>query len=837
MTMMVRRKSNALPRAKRQDAVAAGSPALSTQPPEPGSWEYMFRMLTIFIRTHGHCEVPYTPRRDSLGYWVMQQRMAHLAGTLTPQLHERLENLGLQFDLHDPTESARERRWNEKFDALQAFKKREGHCRVPCRGGEFLRLYQWIAVQRRLYVTEKLRRDRRDRLVAIGVELERSKRGKTRSRGPGRHRVKWDQRFRELTAFQTRFGHCFVPRGWPENPELANWIANQRQFMVAGRIDAGCRELLTKLGVVPGPGKKRVGWNGHYEALLAYKARHGDCNVPSKYAENLSLGIWVTNQRSAFAQDKLPPERRRLLEEAGFVLRRERSRDERSRPDTTARWEKHFAALVAFRDHHGHCHPDPGDQESKKVFRWVQYQRAERRVGRMSDEHLRRLDDLGFAWQGQELARRWERRFAALTAFHRQHGHCDIPYIWPENQNLFKWLALQRRLLHRGTLPKNRADRLLALGVQPAARELIWEKRYAELTAFHRAHGHCSVPDDWQGSRSLCVWVAGQRKLHRQRRLDPRHRALLEKLNFPWELQSTTTFSNERRWKQMCAAFRAFRQEHGHGLVSIGNPAHRALARWCHRMRGFWKTGTLPTERIRELEENGFAFDVADAGWQLRLQELTEWRKAHGHCHVTRGTDGFSVLGAWVCTQRKLRGQGQLSEQRIRQLDDLGFDWDPYRREREADWESCFLQLAEFHRDHGHCRVPTKQCSFQRLYRWLNRQREFREEGKLSSVQIVRLDALGFDWQGRITRTWDENFALLVEAKRVHGTCHVPKSANPSLHHWLDYQQKRQLAGTLPAEQRARLDSLGLNWEATPGTSSPDARHQTPQDTPPEVSP
>jgi Helicase associated domain len=74
-----------------------------------------------------------------------------------------------------------------------------------------------------------------------------------------------------------------------------------------------------------------------------------------------------------------------------------------------------------------------------------------------------------------------------------------------------------------------------------------------------------------------------------------------------------------------------------------------------------------------------------------------------------------------------LRGQGQLSAQRIRQLDDLGFAWDPYRREREADWESCLLQLAEFHRDHGDCRVPSKQTSFEWLYPWLNRQRELRE--------------------------------------------------------------------------------------------------------------
>jgi hypothetical protein len=192
---------------------------------------------------------------------------------------------------------------------------------VPCGPGKIFRLYLWLATQRRLHATGKLRHDRRERLVAIGVELERPKRGKRVPRGPRLTREQWDQRFQELAAFKARFGHCSVPVRWPENPALANWTSNQRQLMAAGRIDAARRELLMKLGVVLGAKKKLESWASRYQALLAYKARHGDCNVPGRYAENPSLGIWVANQRHAFAQDKLPPERLRLLEKAGFVFR------------------------------------------------------------------------------------------------------------------------------------------------------------------------------------------------------------------------------------------------------------------------------------------------------------------------------------------------------------------------------------------------------------------------------------------------------------------------------------------------------------------------------------
>ena len=31
---------------------------------------------------------------------------------------------------------------------------------------------------------------------------------------------------------------------------------------------------------------------------VEYKAKHGNCNVPQKYPDNLSLGKWVDNQKT-----------------------------------------------------------------------------------------------------------------------------------------------------------------------------------------------------------------------------------------------------------------------------------------------------------------------------------------------------------------------------------------------------------------------------------------------------------------------------------------------------------------------------------------------------------
>ena len=43
--------------------------------------------------------------------------------------------------------------------------------------------------------------------------------------------------------------------------------------------------------------KYETGWDAWLAKLIAYKRKHGDCNVPRGWAEDPSLGSWVNTQR------------------------------------------------------------------------------------------------------------------------------------------------------------------------------------------------------------------------------------------------------------------------------------------------------------------------------------------------------------------------------------------------------------------------------------------------------------------------------------------------------------------------------------------------------------
>ena len=38
----------------------------------------------------------------------------------------------------------------------------------------------------------------------------------------------WTKRVQELREFKAQFGHCLVPKRYPANPTLGNWVATQR---------------------------------------------------------------------------------------------------------------------------------------------------------------------------------------------------------------------------------------------------------------------------------------------------------------------------------------------------------------------------------------------------------------------------------------------------------------------------------------------------------------------------------------------------------------------------------------------------------------------------------
>jgi hypothetical protein len=203
--------------------------------------------------------------------------------------------------------------WEKCFDDLTAYQQAHGNCDMPVKWKENPQLGGWAAAQRALQKAGKLHPERERLLNGIGFEWRAD-----------RNKEEWETRFDQLNDYKQRFGDSCVPVKWQEKPQLGAWVAQQRHFQKVGKLSPEKEKRLTDLGFVWANQRTTTGgvnraWNDWFNELVQYKAKYGDCKVPTRWDENRRFGVWVSNQRQLKKQEKLEPERERMLNEIGFV--------------------------------------------------------------------------------------------------------------------------------------------------------------------------------------------------------------------------------------------------------------------------------------------------------------------------------------------------------------------------------------------------------------------------------------------------------------------------------------------------------------------------------------
>jgi hypothetical protein len=258
-----------------------------------------------------------------------------------------------------------------------------------------------------------------------------------------------------LAAYKRKHGDCNVPRKLPDNLKLGEWVGGQRKLRMEGRVGEDRIRRLDELGFVWDIGA--TAWETMFAELVAYKKGHGDCNVPNVWPENRKLGHWVLTQRASKRKRELSNERIRRLKTIGFVW-----------DPLDAEWESMFVALGAFKKVHGNCRVPAEWPENRRLGMWVGTQRRRRKEGKLSQERISRLNEIGFVWD--KLEAMWEDKFSELVEYKRIHTHCNVPAGWSQNPQLALWVARQREFRRTGRISSERIIRLNKIGFR-------WETR------------------------------------------------------------------------------------------------------------------------------------------------------------------------------------------------------------------------------------------------------------------------------------------------------------------------------------------------------------------------
>ncbi len=94
-------------------------------------------------------------------------------------------------------------------------------------------------------------------------------------------------------------------------------MIEQRKTKKQGKLSTARIGRLEALGLVRDP--HEATWEEMCTALVEYKKKNNDCDVPKEYPANPQLGTWVAKQRHTKKQAKLSTARIARLEALGFV--------------------------------------------------------------------------------------------------------------------------------------------------------------------------------------------------------------------------------------------------------------------------------------------------------------------------------------------------------------------------------------------------------------------------------------------------------------------------------------------------------------------------------------
>lgn len=209
----------------------------------------------------------------------------------------------------------------------------------------------------------------------------------------------------------------------------------------------------------------------------------------------------------------------------------------------------------------------------------------------------------------------------------------------------------------------------------------------------------------------------------------------------------------------------------------------------------FLATGFLSDIRLR-IEEILAELEP----WQIMYERLIEFRREENDWpSVTEGK-----LGLWCNTQRIAYKRGKLQEERRRQLESIGFEWN----QLDSKWMKEYRALKFFLDTCG--RWPKREDG--PLATWCYTQRERRKDGRLSKERIRALDEISFVWNQDLQGEWMKNYE---ELKSFVGKFHrFPKSTEGNLGGWCHTQRKMRKLGKLSYDRRILLDKIGFVWSA-----------------------
>lgn len=209
-------------------------------------------------------------------------------------------------------------------------------------------------------------------------------------------------------------------------------------------------------------------------------------------------------------------------------------------------------------------------------------------------------------------------------------------------------------------------------------------------------------------------------------------------------------------------ALKAFYEENGHLYIPAGYKVEdRDVYDYYSKIRG--RKNQLSPQAKEHYESIGMDWDITSR-WMKGFWSYRSYTEEFGKADVPSTVGKYEDVWLYDWLNQNRKSREKLCERQIAMLDNLGMDWTIRDR-----WEDSFRELERFKEEHGHTDVPFDHP----LAKFVARLRK----NPLDEEKRKRLDEIGFEWDGRVSRSrnaWRAGVEHSREFYEENGNLKVP---------------------------------------------------------------
>jgi len=409
-------------------------------------------------------------------------------------------------------------------------------------------------------------------------------------------------------------------------------------------------------------------------------------------------------------------------------------------------WDFWYGLTLKYKDDFGDANVPDGYKTSEgfALGAWQSRQRRLFKKGKLSSDKIKHLQEIGFSWE--RLEEIFEKGFFETLLYNKSTGNPNVPdgYKTPEGYLLGGWQSYQRTRQRKGKLSLDKIKRLKEIGFIWEKLEEHFEKGFQETFSCKRSTGNPNVLNVYKTPEGFPLgrWQDSQRNLYKEEKLSSDRIKRLEDIGFTWG-------KFEEQFEKGFQETLLYRNRTGIPNASLGyiTSGGFRLGKWQSKKKEHYKSGRLSSDRIRRFEEIGFTWENIEDKFEEGFQETLLHKKSTGNANVPskyKTPEGYG-LGNWQDHKRRIYKKGELSTDKIKRLEEIGFTWDKLEEKFEKGFKETLLYRKKT--DNPNAPVRYKTSDGFGLGIWQSNQRISNRKGKLSSDRIKRLDEIGFKWE------------------------------------------------------------------------------------------